>query len=61
MIMHENGFRHVPVMEDGKPIGVVSARNALDPDMEEFVADRNAENTSCASELEVTQPAWQAR
>jgi CBS domain-containing protein len=39
MMMHENGFRHVPVIENGKPIGIVSARNALDPDMEEFVAE----------------------
>ena len=39
LIMHENGFRHVPVIENGKPIGIVSARNALDPDMEEFVVE----------------------
>jgi len=39
LMMHENGFRHVPVIEDGKPIGIVSARNALDPEMEEFVSE----------------------
>ena len=39
LMMHENGFRHVPVIEDGEPIGIVSARNALDPDLEEFVAE----------------------
>ena len=39
LMMHENGFRHVPVVENGKPIGIVSARNALDPDMEEFVVE----------------------
>jgi CBS domain-containing protein len=39
LLMHENGFRHVPVIENGKPIGIVSARNALDPDMEEFVSE----------------------
>jgi len=39
LLMHENGFRHLPVIEDGKPIGIVSARNALDPDLEEFVAE----------------------
>jgi signal-transduction protein with cAMP-binding, CBS, and nucleotidyltransferase domain len=38
-MMHENGFRHVPVIENGKPIGIVSARNALDPEMEEFVSE----------------------
>lgn len=39
LLMHENGFRHVPVIENGKPIGVVSSRNALDPDLEEFAAE----------------------
>ncbi len=38
-LMHENGFRHLPVVEDGKPIGIVSARSALDPDLEEFVCE----------------------
>jgi CBS domain-containing protein len=37
--MYENGFRHLPVIEDGRPIGIVSARNALDPDLEEFVSE----------------------
>ena len=37
--MHEHGFRHVPVVENGSPIGVVSARYALDPDLEEFAAE----------------------
>jgi len=39
LVMHENGFRHLPVMENGKLVGVVSARSALDPDLEEFVAE----------------------
>ena len=39
LLMHENGFRHVPVIENGKPIGIVSSRNALDPDLEEFVSE----------------------
>jgi len=39
LIMYENGFRHLPVVEDGKVIGVVSARHALDPDMEEFASE----------------------
>jgi CBS domain-containing protein len=38
-LMHENGFRHLPVVEDGRPIGIVSARSALDPDLEEFVCE----------------------
>jgi CBS domain-containing protein len=39
LLMHENGFRHLPVIENGKPIGIISSRNALDPDLEEFVAE----------------------
>ena len=39
LMMHENGFRHLPVIENGKPIGIISSRNALDPDLEEFVAE----------------------
>jgi CBS domain-containing protein len=39
LLMYENGFRHVPVVENGRAIGVVSARHALDPDLEEFVAE----------------------
>lgn len=39
LLMHENGFRHVPVVEEGRLIGIVSARNALDPDLEEFVSE----------------------
>lgn len=39
MVMHDNHFRHLPVIENGKPVGIVSARDALDPDLEEFVAE----------------------
>jgi CBS domain-containing protein len=39
LVMHENGFRHLPVIENGELIGVVSARSALDPDLEEFVSE----------------------
>jgi CBS domain-containing protein len=39
-LMYEGGFRHVPVVVgDGKPLGVVSARDALGPDLREFIAD----------------------
>jgi len=37
LVMHENGFRHLPVVENGKLVGMVSSRNALDPSLEEFV------------------------
>lgn len=39
MLMHEGGFRHVPVVKNGEPVGIVSSRSALDPDMEEFVSE----------------------
>lgn len=39
LLMHENGFRHVPVVANDRVVGMVSARNALDPDLEEFVAE----------------------
>lgn len=39
LVMHENRFHHLPVVQDGKPIGIVSARDALDPDLEEFVSE----------------------
>ena len=35
--MHQCGFRHVPVVEDGKPVGMISARDALGPELEDFV------------------------
>jgi CBS domain-containing protein len=35
-IMYDRGFRHVPVVENGRPIGMVSARDALGPEMEQF-------------------------
>lgn len=39
LLMHEHGFRHVPVVEDGVPVGMISARDALDPDLEEFESE----------------------
>jgi len=39
LLMQRNGFRHVPVTVDGKPVGIVSARNALDPELEEFTSE----------------------
>lgn len=38
-IMYEGRFRHVPVVQDGRPIGVVSARDALGPELEDFVLE----------------------
>jgi CBS domain-containing protein len=36
-LMHEGRFRHVPVVEDGRPVGMVSSRDALGPELEAFV------------------------
>lgn len=38
-LMYERSFRHVPVVEDGVPIGMVSARDALGPEMAQFEAE----------------------
>jgi CBS domain-containing protein len=35
-IMHRGGFRHLPVAEHGRPLGIVSARDALDDDLYEL-------------------------
>jgi CBS domain-containing protein len=39
LVMQEKGFRHLPVVEDSKPIGIVSSRSAMDPQLEEFVSE----------------------
>ena len=36
-LMYEGGFRHVPVVEDGRPVGMISARDALGPELEDFI------------------------
>ena len=36
-IMREGGFRHVPVAEGGRPLGMISARDALGPELEDFI------------------------
>jgi len=38
-MMHEGGFRHVPVVDGGAPLGVVSARDALGPELEAFLGE----------------------
>jgi CBS domain-containing protein len=39
ILMYERGFRHLPVVEDGKPIGLVCATDALNPELQEVAAD----------------------
>jgi CBS domain-containing protein len=38
-LMYEGEFRHVPVVENGRPLGMVSARDALGPDLQQFIAE----------------------
>jgi CBS domain-containing protein len=38
-LMYEGEFRHVPVVENGRPIGIVSTRDALGPDLQQFISD----------------------
>jgi len=38
-LMYEGEFRHVPVVENGRPLGMVSARDALGLDLQQFVSD----------------------
>jgi CBS domain-containing protein len=37
--MQEGGFRHLPVVKDGRILGIVSARSAMDPALEEFASE----------------------
>jgi len=34
--MHDNGYRHLPVVREGELLGIISTRCALDPDLQEF-------------------------
>jgi CBS domain-containing protein len=38
-LMYEGGFRHVPVVDGGKLVGMVSARDALGSDLAQFRDD----------------------
>ena len=39
LIMQKSGFRHMPVVQDGRPVGIVSSRSAMDPELEDFVSE----------------------
>ena len=36
-LMQAGQFRHVPVVEDGRPIGIISSRDAMGPELEDFM------------------------
>lgn len=35
--MHDGGFRNVPVVENSRPVGIISASDALGPELKDFV------------------------
>ena len=37
--MHEHGYRHMPIVENGRPVGVVSMRDAGPPELYELETD----------------------
>jgi CBS domain-containing protein len=39
MLMYDGGFRHVPVVDDGRPVGMISARDALGPELQALELD----------------------
>jgi CBS domain-containing protein len=39
LLMHEHGFRQLPVVENGVPVGMVWSRDALDPELEDFICE----------------------
>jgi signal-transduction protein with cAMP-binding, CBS, and nucleotidyltransferase domain len=50
--MHEHRFRHVPVVDNGRLVGIITARDALDPELEDFVCEANRrENLSKSVEV----------
>ena len=38
-LMHRHRIRHLPVVDNGRAVGIVSGRDALDPELEEFVCE----------------------
>ncbi len=36
-MMHDGRYRHLPVVDDGRLLGIVSVRDALGPELEAFV------------------------
>ncbi|MBX3686052.1 MAG: CBS domain-containing protein [Rhodocyclaceae bacterium] len=38
-LMYEGGFRHIPVVDDGHPVGILSAKDALGLDALQFESE----------------------
>lgn len=47
--MHDNGFRHIPVVDHGIPVGMVSIRDALGSELSNF--EREAAKKSDLGEI----------
>jgi CBS domain-containing protein len=45
VVMHQRGIRHLPVVHDGRPVGIVCARDALDPELEDFICEAIRRNS----------------
>lgn len=39
IMMYDHGYRHMPVIEDGKPVGIVSMRDAAPPELKDLEVD----------------------
>jgi CBS domain-containing protein len=39
LLMQEKGFRHVPIVDGDRVLGIIASRNAMDPQLEEFVSE----------------------
>lgn len=40
-LMHDGGFRHMPVVENGRPVGMVSIRDAMGIEMVRLETEQN--------------------
>ena len=38
--VEKHHIRRVPVVQEGRLLGIVSSRNAMDPELEEFVSEQ---------------------
>ena len=39
IMMYDHGYRHMPVIEHGKPVGIVSMRDAAPPELKDLEVD----------------------
>lgn len=39
LLMQDHHVRHLPVVDNGELIGIVAARDALDPELEDFICE----------------------